>query len=335
MSISHITAHHLSASFDAEAQLSLRDNELAGGESSEELLGQLKKSFLGRLKRQHGSFVADESQSVLRNNLRLLERGELGFVALTQQWMQTLLAQVKEHDIELDVHFLFFLDTLSERQQVFYLFGVHQSQSLAINDSLEVTHSYSIDTGPSLFGVKVDLGEWAQKEDSSYITMVHPRGNPKLMRAFERVTGFVQKVDKKEATEAFLQGVESFAKTLPEEKAREVRAQIVSHCIAQDGQDRPVSIPGLSKELNGIDVEQFARQMSNYQPKGQEEIMVDKRSLQRYVRFSGRDKDLVISFSTSHLHHRVDYDEQTDSLTIRGVPKALREQLRRYLKSEA
>ena len=334
MSISHIIAHHLSAAFDQKANLSLRDQELHKGESNEELLGQLKKSFLGRLKRQHGSFSTDGEHAVLQASLRDFQQGNLEFIQLTTDWMRALEAQVKEHDIELDVHFLFFLDTLSERQQVFYLFGVHQAQSLAISDSLEVTHSYAIDTGPSLFGVKVDMGEWQQKENASYITMVHPRNNPKLIRAFERATGFLQKVDKKEATETFLQGVESFAKTLPEDKAVEVRTQIVNHCIAQDEQDRPISIPGLSKELNGIDVEKFVREMSNYQPKGQEEIMVDKRSLQRYVRFSGREKDLAISFSTSHLHKRVEYDPQTDTLVVRALPKALREQLLRHLKDE-
>lgn len=332
MSISHVIAHHLSAAFDQEAKLSLRDQELTKDESKEELLAQLKKSFLGRVKRQHGSFTEEGEEAVLKQQLSDFKKGELEFIKLSTQWMQALEKQVKEHDIELNVHFLFFLDELSERQQVFYLFGVHQAESLAISDNLEVTPSYSIDTGPSLFGIKVDLGEWQQKENSSYITMLHPRGNPKLIRAFERVTGFVQKVDKLEATETFLQGVESFTKKLPEEQAAEVRNQIVNHCIAQDEQDKPINIPGLSKELNGIDVEQFAKEMSNYQPKGQEEIMVDKRSLKRYVRFSGKEKDLAISFSTSHLHKRVEYDVETDTLTVRALPKALREQLLRHLK---
>lgn len=334
MSINHIVAHHLTAAFDKRAQLSLRDQELTKGDANEALFAQLKKSFLGRVKRQHGGFAEDAEGAVLQQDLDALQKNDLTFLQLSTNLMKQLDAQVKEHDIELDVHFLFFLDELSERQQVFYLFGVQRAESLTISDKLEVTPSYTIDTGSSLFGIKVDMSEWQSRDNTRCITMLLPSGNPRLAKAFERVTGFTKKVDRQEATETFLQGVESFAKKLPEDKVEDYRSQIVDHCIAQDEQDKPINIPGLSKELNGIDVEQFLKEMSNYQPKGQEEIMVDKRSLKRYVRFSGREKDLAISFSTSHLHKRVEYDVETDTLTIRALPKVLREQLLRHLKSE-
>jgi nucleoid-associated protein len=59
--------------------------------------------------------------------------------------------------------------------------------------------------------------------------------------------------------------------------------------------------------------------------------MVDRRSLRRYVKFTGREKDLAISFSSSQLNSRVHYNPDKDTLSIDGIPRALREQLLRHL----
>jgi nucleoid-associated protein len=73
--------------------------------------------------------------------------------------------------------------------------------------------------------------------------------------------------------------------------------------------------------------------IASHRPGDEEEgLMMDRRALRRYVKFAGRDKDLAISFSSYQLHHRVHYDTESDTLSITGIPKALRSQLLGHLK---
>jgi len=338
MPITHVTAHYLCRQADAEASLSLRKDELAADETKDALLDKLKSAFLSRLARRHGSFPADAEPSLLAQELDAFLQDKHSFSQLSAALMQGLEAGVNEKGVEIKAHFLFFIDSMSDQHQVFYLFAVHHNESLAINDSLEVMPSYVVDTGPSMFGIKVDLAEWKVRKNYAYLSMLPPRGNALLEQVFNELTGFGDGIDTQASTEAFLQGVESFAKQLPEDKVNDYRTQVVDYCMAQEQKDEPVNIHGLSKELDGIDCEKFVREVLPHNPaseSGQEaEVVLDRKSLRRYIKFSGRERDLAISFSTYHLNGRVSYDEATDTLSIHGLPNALRSQLLAHLKGD-
>ncbi len=59
-----------------------------------------------------------------------------------------------------------------------------------------------------------------------------------------------------------------------------------------------ISISGLSKSLDDIDATTFVREVTGRNPQRDEDVMIDHRSLRRHVKFSGREKDLAISFSS-------------------------------------
>jgi nucleoid-associated protein len=61
-------------------------------------------------------------------------------------------------------------------------------------------------------------------------------------------------------------------------------------------------------------------------------LYTDRNQLKRYTRLYGRDQDLSISFSTAMLGRHITYDENTGTLTIRAIPKALKSQLTRHIK---
>jgi len=334
MALSHITAHHLVRTPDQPAKLSLRQNELTTDEHKQLLLDKLKSSFLIRLSRKHGSFDQQGEPPLLARGLEEFLADEDRFAPFTGRFMEQLKSAVDEKEVELNAHFLFFVEQAGSHH-VFYLFGVSQSESIAISEQLEVTPSYAVDTGPSLFGIKVDLAEWKQHHNYAYLSLLPPRGNLLLSEIFDQLTGFANGIDTEQSTLAFLQGVDSFAKQLPEEQVNDYRNKVVDYCTAQQEKDEPINIPGLSKQLGGIDCDQFIKAMASHNPKGEDDVLLDRRSLKRYTKFSGRDKDLAISFSSSQLNQRVHYDPESDTLKISGLPKSLRNQLLKHLEENS
>lgn len=334
MPISHVTTHHLIRPVDAPARLSLRTEELAPEGHSEELLNKLKSAFLGRISREHGSFTAEGAErSPLEQGLEAFIADGVAFSQLSTTLMEWLKRAVDEGKIDIDAHFLFFTEKGPDRH-LFYLFVARQQESLAISEELNVTPSYAIDTGHSLFGIKVDLIEWKERGNYAYLSLLPPRGNPALTEAFQRLTGFGNGLDKAEATLAFLAGVDTFSKQLPAEAADQFRSQVVDYCTDREEQDEPVSLHVLAGSLEGVDTARFVKVMTEHAPEGQDEVMLDRRSLRRYVKFAGREKDLAVSFSSHQLNHRVQYDPERDTLSIHGLPRILREQLLRHLGSE-
>jgi len=331
MQITHTIAHYLKREADAIAKLTLRKNELSINEQTEKLFENLKKSFKTRLSRQHGSFSSEGNPSLLKSAISAFLNKEQTLEALSTEFMKQLEKDVNNNGIEINSHFLFFIEE-TKSQYFFYLFITNQTESIAIDETLDVTsHSY-IDTGATLSGLKIDIKEWQKNRQYPYLTQVPPKGNVLLADAMQTLTGFDNSVDKEEATNTFLEGVEAFTKHVPEEKVKEYRDKVVDYCIEQEQNDEPINIPGLSKELNGIDCDKFVREMLSHNPKQEEEVMIDRRSLKKYVRFSGREKDLAISFSSFQLNERVFYDESSDTLSIKGLPKVLRNQLLKHLK---
>jgi nucleoid-associated protein len=333
MPIIHAITHHIRRTAESGSELSLRPEELSTEGYSETLLGKLKSSFLARISREHGSFSAEGEKALLPRELEAFLCADRTFTQLSSALMEALGKMAEEKKFELDAHALFFVEK-SFDHHVFYLFLTRLSESLTISDTLDITPAYAIDTGPALFGIKVDLAEWKEHQNYAYLSLLPPRGNPSLAESFYALTGFHNGIDKEKATLAFLEGVEAFAKHVPEERVNDYRSQVVGYCMEQEEKDAPVQLEGLAKSVEGINPEEFVRIVASHAPEGEQELMVDRRSLRRYVKFAGREKDLAISFNSYQLDKRVQYDADTDTLSINGLPKALRDQLLRHRNAE-
>ncbi len=331
MATIQMIAHHLFCDGENPAKLTLREQELGDDPHKDLLLDKLKGSFLGRLTRRHGSFTT-ENGARLASDLEgyLVEQRNLA--QLSRGFMEALAKQLEERGLSLNAHFLFFMEKSFEHFHNFYLFVTHQSETLSISEQLEVCPSYVIDTGSSMFGIKVDLVEWKGDRQYAYLSQIPPKGDPVLAELFDELTGFHHGINKQESTSQLLAGVESVAKQLPQEQAKEVRSQVVEYCLEKEQNDEPVNIPDLCQALQGVDNEQIVRQFKDYYPQAEDEpVMIDRRALQRYVKFAGREKELAVSFSSHQLGERVRYDQANDALTIHGLPKSLRDQLIRHL----
>ncbi len=333
MPITHAITHHILRTTENHTKLSLRDDELATEGNSEELLSKLKSSFLARISREHGSFTSEGEPALLNRELEAFLSGEHSFNQVSTVFLEELGRLADEKKFELDAHVLFFIEK-SFDHHMFYLFFTRLSKSLTISDDLNIAVASTIDTGPSLFGIKVDLAEWKERKDYAYLSLLPPRGNASLAESFYTLTGFSNGIDKQKSTLAFLEGVEAFTKHVPQENVDAYRNQVVQYCMEQEERDAPVALEDLAKSVEGIDQNEFVRTVAQHAPQGEQELMVDRRSLRHYVKFAGREKDLSISFNSYQLNKRVQYDPDTDTLSINGLPKALRDQLLRHLNAE-
>ena len=87
--------------------------------------------------------------------------------------------------------------------------------------------------------------------------------------------------------------------------------------------------PDNPHELNENAPTEFVNFVSENQQAPKVEMYTDRGSLKRYIRFFGRDKDMSISFSADMVGQDIIYDEHSGTLTIKRIPKSLKQQLKR------
>lgn len=325
MSIIHFITHQLHPDESGAAALRLRDAELPVDETVEGLAMELKRAYLGRINREHGRFAEEASEDGLARELERFLSGEQDFVALTARLARRLLQLLQEQGGELRGHLVLFLEQQHE-QQAFYLFLVNQRIASRINERQEVEPVATLDFGAAMMALKVDLSLWRGDEGGAYLSLSPSRARG-MAELLQQLAGFSAGVDKAAATRDFLERIETFSQQLPEEQVGDFRNQVVNYCVEQDLQDAPVAISDLSRALDGVDSAAFSNYLADHLPEGDGRLLLDRKSLQRYVKFAGRERDLAISFSSHQLNKRVHYQAETDTLSITGLPKMLRSQL--------
>ncbi len=336
MPIVHVTAHRIAKRADDDIIITLRDTELSATPQQTTLFESLKSSFNARISRKHGSFDESVSSAILATEISDFQRKKIDFQSLTEKLTSALGEILRKNKGEVNAHFIFFIEHTG-KQTLFYLFIVNQNEYLTFNDTLDITPSYSIDTGSSLSGLKLNIDDWQQRPKYHYLTLVPPKGNEILSDALHDLTGFGNKIDRAKSTKEFLAKIDNFSQHIAQEKQTEFKAKVIEYCETQEAKDEAVHIPTLSQSIEGIDCEKFIREMLPHNPARKAEdvedtLMIDKRSLRKYIKFYGRDKDLSLTFSSEQLDQTIFFDEKTESLVLKKLPKGLKKQLLAHYK---
>ncbi len=330
MTLTQFIAHRIQHQPETGLHVTLADSESSLDEHIEHLADDLNNAYLARIGREHGSFASEDAPSVLLAGLQSLLKRETSFHALTAELTEQFKAGLREQAVELNAYALFFVEESSGTHR-FSFFVAGQKSTRTITPELAVDTVSLLDVGPSMFGIRVDINEWQKHQNYSYLSMITARGNRLIAEQFKHLTGFANGLNSRERTQTFLEGVEAYSQQVPTDEVDQYRTQVVDYCLGCEEQDTPVELTGLSNSLDTVQGDDFSRFMADFSPDGEHELRMDRRSLRRYVKFAGREKDLAISFSSHQLNNRVQYDAEQDTLSISGIPKALRKQLLEHM----
>lgn len=322
--IYHFTSHEGQPGRKASAPDSFQDDAHAI------LFDKLRSVFLTHARRQYGVF--DASPAFLTTEaLRDYHSQTLEAEALGDRLADQFQAALVLAEQPLDVYLWLVIDQSGD-SDVVYLFLLQQDESYHIAPSLTVRAGPSLYANRLQYAARIHLNEWINDNTATYLSMLAPRNPLPQTVAWTALIGFSEGVDRAAKTEALLGTIEDFAQALPPEKAKEYRSKVVDYCLDQDKQGKPVELRALSEHVD----EEAPRVLLNFLQERMDdtpgEIYTDRNKLRRYTRVYGRDQDLTIGFSTSLLGQPISYDENTETLTIRALPKSLKSQLRQLLK---
>ena len=323
MPMTHMVVHQLTRTRE-KTDLHLNDDELSIDDACKGLLMEVKGSFSGRASKRYGGFSQEAGHFKALVKQWLSE--SISFKTLGQQLLERLALHLEQQELESDGHWLLAEEEV-ESGRLLWLFQMRHKEGLAVTHNLQLSGSRILDFGRLGFGVCLDLTAFAANE-GQYLTVSFGFGDKALQDGLMDFTDFVATVDASADTEAFVQVVDAFTQQLPPEKGQNYRKKALEFCVEQDKLGEPISVRTLSEELQADAEASIVDYIEQKAPEVKSEFIADRKSLKKYIRYSGKSKDVSISFSNDTLGRDIQFDAENNRLIINEIPSALLKQLK-------
>ncbi len=358
-----ITHQITKASDDTAAQLNC--SVLEGNAEDGDLVpyyqqaaSQLKGILMQRSGKRYGVF--SDEQPIVRDLIKDWQSDGMSFQSLSRRLTEQLGSTLDNSEFEMDGYLAYFFETLADHDKL-YVFHLRHKESVSVGADMSLTETRYIDFSNTGFGVCINLSDWQQESDSKYITFSFGRGDKPLQNHMAAGIGFTDTLNTQAETEEFLSIVDQYSQTLPEEQRYEYKAKVVDYCMEHDLRGDPVVFDELADHLAteikshpaeafsnfiiqkkketrqqqrdnpGLSTEQLAAQDAPEIERAETikaELIPDRKQLRGFIRYSGKNKDLSISFSANLMGEGIEFDEANKRLIVNAIPESLLKQLK-------
>lgn len=336
MALTSIVAHRIYRhSPDSRFELQLRSDVFELNGKLEELAYELKTQFIRKGGKSYGRFSDEAGEYPLPAWLRDCREERLGFLSFSHKAMQQFQQALEKADSLLDAY-IFFVEEKLEVGDTLSVYLVEHQSGLFLDGDLAIGDSFFLDTTGFNLAAKIQLNDWTNGDSTTYLTLMRARSDKDIAEAFTQFIAFTDKQDIKQETAEFLKVVDDFSNTLDETAAKMTRSKVVDYCLEQNKAGKAVTITDLSttlaEEVKSYEPEHFVRYVETTKPDIKPEFIPHAGQIRSYVRISGRNDSLSMSFASDCLGREIDYDPEQDTLTIRNLPPALKARLIKHLK---
>ncbi|NDJ57042.1 nucleoid-associated protein YejK [Enterobacteriaceae bacterium 4M9] len=327
LDIDQIALHQLIKRDEQTLELVLRDSLLQPGPAVEDMMAELHRVYSAKSK-AYGLF---NEESELAQALRLCRKGEedfLGFSRAATGRLRDELAKYPfaEGGVVLFCHYRYLA--------VEYLLVavLNNLSSMRVNEQLDISAILYLDINHADIVARIDLTEWETNPSSTrYLTFLKGRVGRKVADFFMDFLGASEGLDTKAQNRGLLQAVDDFTAEaqLDKHERQNVRQQVYSYCSEQLQAGEEIELSSLSKELPSFGEQSFQEFTAAQGYELEESFPADRSTLRQLTKYAGSGGGLTINFDAMLLGERIFWDPATDTLTIKGTPPNLRDQLQR------
>ena len=310
----------------------LREQLLTITSEVEQMMLQLHQGYQNKAK-AYGVF---QESSVFAQCLNRLLENELDFLPFSHEATHLLLAELgKYHFADSGTLVLCQYNFLAT--DYLFIALLDSRVSMLVNDQLEIQRTEYLDITQFDIAARINLTDLQLNANSNrYLTFIKGRVGRKIADFFMDFLGAEEGFNPQVQNQCLLQAVSDYCVQgeLNSEQTQAVKKQVFEYCKGQINSGEEITLTELSDTLPTLNQQPFVAfaQEQNY---GLEDSIPPIRTaLKSLTKFSGSGKGITISFDAELLNQRILWDETTDTLTIKGLPPNLRDQLQRRLKEE-
>lgn len=324
--IEHIILHQLVKENDT-IEIVSRQDALSLSDDVENMVSELNRVY--NLKNKAYGLFNDESQfaQLLKQN----RSGEISFVSFTQQATSYLRNELIKYPFASGGVVVFCLYRFLAVEYLLVALLDH-CDSMRVNESLEISTTHYLDISHLDIAARISLTEWDVQPDSPrYLTFLKGRVGRKVADFFMDYLSASEGFDKKEQNKQLLSAVEAYCdeSQLDKEEKNAYRKDVYRYCQEQMLAGEEISVADVSQALTIDDEKPFTQFLKDETYQLDSHFPADRGVLRQFTKYVGSGGGISLSFDVDLLGDRIHWNPETDSLTIKGLPPNLRDQLKR------
>lgn len=327
LDIDRIALHQMIKHDEQSLELVLRDSLLPSNPTVTAMMEELHRVYSAKSK-AYGLF---NEESELADALRNCRKGEDDFLAFSRAASARLRDELgkypfAEGGVVLFGHYRYLAVE-------YLLIAVLSSQnSMRVNEELDISSTHYLDINHADIVARIDLTEWETNPDSTrYLTFLRGRVGRKVADFFMDFLGASVGLDTKAQNRGLLKAVDDYCAeaSLDKNERQNYRQQVYSYCNEQLQAGEEIEMQDLSNELAPLGEKTFQAFTQEQGYELEESFPADRSTLRQLTKFAGSGGGVTLNFDAMLLGERIFWDPATDTLTIKGTPPNLRDQLQR------
>lgn len=329
INLTEIVLHQLIKSEDEQAELQthLRNELLAITPESEQMMLQLHQAYQGKAK-AYGVF---KGESIFAQQLNRLLEKETDFLPFSHSCAKMLATELAKYPFA-DGGTLVMCRYNFLATDYLFIALIDSRASILVDEQLEVKRTEYLDITQYDIACRINLTEIGLDAQSNrYLTFIKGRVGRKIADFFMDFLAAEEGLNPQAQNQTLLQAVSDFCEQgeLSAPQAREVKKQAFEYCKGQINSGEEIALSELSEALPTLNELNFVDFTAGKEYGLEESIPPVRNALKTLAKYSGSGKGVTISFNAELLGERLIWDELNDTLTIKGLPANLRDQLER------
>ena len=322
----HQIQHHVEGE-NVELKTVLREELLPISPAAEQMMLQLHQAYQNKAK-GYGVF---KSESVFAQQLNRFLEKEADFLLFSHQSANMLAIELAKYPFASGGTFILCRYNFLATDYLFIAL-IDSRSSILVDDHLDVKSTQYLDITQYDIACRINLTELRINATSNrYLTFIKGRVGRKVADFFMDFLSAEEGLNPQVQNQTLLQAVNDFCEQgeLSAPQTQEVKKQAFEYCKGQINQGEEIAINELSESLPTLNELNFAQFTQEKEYGLEESIPPVRNALKGLTKYSGSGKGVTISFNAELLGTRLIWDELNDTLTIKGLPANLRDQLER------
>lgn len=310
----------------------LRDELLTITPEVEQMMLQLHQGYQNKGK----AFGVFQENSIFAQDLNRLLENEINFLNFSQQSTKLLAQELGKYNFA-DSGTLILCQYNFLATDYLFIALLDSRISMLVDENLEIRLTEYLDITQFDIAARINLTDLQVNANSNrYLTFIKGRVGRKISDFFMDFLGAEEGLNPQVQNQCLLQAVSDYCEQgeLNKEQTQAVKKQVFEYCKGQLASGDEIALTELSANLPTLNERPFVT-FTEEQDYGLEETIPPVRSaLKTLTKFSGSGKGVTLSFDADLLNNRIEWDPLTDTLTIKGIPPNLKDQLQKALKCD-
>ena len=308
----------------------LRDELLTITPEVEQMMLQLHQGYQNKGK----AFGVFQENSIFAQDLNRLLENEINFLNFSQQSTKLLAQELGKYNFA-DSGTLILCQYNFLATNYLFIALLDSRISMLVDENLEIRRTEYLDITQFDIAARINLTDLQVNANSNrYLTFIKGRVGRKISDFFMDFLGAEEGLNPQVQNQCLLQAVSDYCEQgeLNKEQTQAVKKQVFEYCKEQLASGDEIALTELSANLPTLNERPFVT-FTEERDYGLEETIPPVRSaLKTLTKFSGSGKGVTLSFDADLLNNRIEWDPLTDTLTIKGIPPNLKDQLQKALK---